>query len=225
MTRGLIIMAAALVLAGAANAQDDRQVARTIGEYTALNPGLQHYGPMHEEWAPAMGIHWGAPGPHVTLGVGHNDQVVVIEVIYPEAMGWQPWFDQPEGEPMDLGPMGLVYTQHIWITDPGSVAPEADPTFVPLTFEALAAVNPALTEYQRLSEYVPNMGYHYGMMGPGLVLAVSPEGLINAFELIFPAENGWYPWFDQPEGEPMAMGPMGLVYTQHVYVVDPMSLP
>ncbi len=225
MKRAFVIIAAAIALAGAAQAQDERQVTRSIDEYIALNPGLQHYGPLHEEWVPAMGIHWGAPGPHVTLGVGYDDQVVVIEAIYPEAIGWHPWFDQPEGEPMELGPMGMVYTQHIWITDPASVVPDAAPTFVPLTLEALTEVNPALADYQQLSEYVPHMGYHHGVMGPGLVLAVSPEGDINAFELIFPAEGGHYPWFDQPEGEPMEMGPMGLVYTQHVYVVDPMSLP
>jgi len=225
MTRGFIILATALVLIGVANAADERQVARTLSEYTALNPGLEHYGPLHEDWIPAMGIHWGAPGPHVTLGVGYDDQVVVIEVIYPEAIGWQPWFDQPEGEPMELGPMGMVYTQHIWITDPTTVVPDAEPTFVPLTLEALTEVNPALAAYERISEYVPHMGYHYGMMGPGLVLAVSPEGDVNAFELIFPVEGGHFPWFDQPEGEPMELPGLGQVYTQHVYVVDPMSLP
>lgn len=225
MKRGIFIMAAALVLAGVVHAQEERQVARTMQEFIALNPHLGHYGPMHEEWVPAMGIHWGVPGPHVTLGVGYGDQVVTIEVIYPEALGWQPWFDQPEGEPMNMGPMGMVYTQHIWIAEPSSITPDSEPTFVPLTLEALTALNPALAEYQRLSEYVPHMGYHYGMMGPGLVLAVSPDGEINAFELIFPEENGHHAWFDQPEGEPMSMGPMGMVYTQHVYVVDPMSLP
>lgn len=225
MTRGFIILATALVLVGVANAADERQVARTLSDYIALNPGLEHYGPLHEDWVPAMGIHWGAPGPHVTLGVGHDDHVVVIEVIYPEAIGWQPWFDQPEGEPMELGPMGMVYTQHIWITDPTTVVPDAEPTFVPLTLEALTEVNPALAGYERISEYVPHMGYHYGMMGPGLVLAVSPEGDVNAFELIFPVEGGHYPWFDQPEGEPMELPGLGQVYTQHVYVVDPMSLP
>ena len=228
MRRGsfIMFMAAALVLVGAAQAADERQVARSIAEFIALNPALEHYGPLHEEWSPAMGVHWGAPGPHVTLGVGHGDQVVVIEVIYPEEIGWQPWFDEPEGEPMELPGLGMVYTQHIWITEPDSVVPDAEPTFVPLTLEALREVNPALEEYQLLSpEYVPHMGYHYGLMGPALVLAVSPEGDINAFELLFPVEGGHYPWFDQPEGEPMDLPGLGLVYSQHVYVVDPMSLP
>jgi hypothetical protein len=223
--RGIIIVAA-LVLAGAAQAADERQVARTISDFQALNPALEHYGPLHEDWSPAMGIHWGAPGPHVTLGVGHGDTVVVVEAIYPQEIGWQPWFDQPEGEPMELPGLGLVYTQHIWITDPGSVTPDGEPTFVPLTLQSLTEVNPALEGYGRLSdEYVPHMGYHYGVMGPGLVLAVSPEGEVNAFELLFPVENGHFPWFDQPEGEPMDLPGLGLVYSQHVYVVDPMSVP
>ena len=37
-------------------AADERQVTRTIGELIALNPGLEHYGPLHEEWVPAMGM-------------------------------------------------------------------------------------------------------------------------------------------------------------------------
>jgi hypothetical protein len=218
-------MVAIAILVGAAQAADERQVARTIDEFIALNPALEHYGPLHEEWVPAMGIHWGAPGPHVTLGVGHGDTVVLVEAVYPEAIGWQPWFDQPEGEPMELAGFGMAYTQHIWITEPASVVPDAAPTFVPLTVEALTNVNPALEGYQQISEYVPHMGYHHGMMGPGLVLVVSPDGDINAFELIFPLEGGWFPWFDQPEGDPMELPGLGLVYTQHVYLVDPMSLP
>lgn len=121
MTLAIIILTAALTMAGAALAQDERQVARTLDEYVALNPGLEYYGPLHEDWVPAMGIHWGAPGPHVTLGVGHGGQVVVIEVIYPDAIGWHPWFDQPEGEPMNMGPMGMVYTQHVYVVDPMSL--------------------------------------------------------------------------------------------------------
>ncbi len=225
MKRALVTMLAVSFLVGATGASAERDVARTIDEFIAINPALAHYGPMHEEWVPAMGIHWGAPGPHVTLGVGYADTVVVVEVIYPEAIGWYPWFDQPEGEPMELPGLGMAYTQHIWITEPSSVVPGGPPTMLPLTFEALAAANPALAQFQQLSEYVPQMGSHHGMQGPGLVLALSPEGDVNAFELIFPEAQGWFPWFDQPEGEPMELPGLGMVYTQHVYVVDPATLP
>ena len=60
------------------------------------------YAPMHEAWAPAMGIRGGAPGPHVTLGVGYDEIVVVVEASYPEEIGWHPWFDQPDGQTMEI---------------------------------------------------------------------------------------------------------------------------
>lgn len=224
MRRGLVVMVVGALVLGAAHGAGERDVVRTIDEFIELNPALETYGPLHEEWVPTMGIHWGAPGPHLTLGVGSEGTVVLVEAIYPPEIGWQPWFDQPEGEPMDLEGFGPAYTQHIWIAEPGSVAPDREPAMVPLTLDGLRAVNPALGDYERISEYVPHMGYHYGMTGPGLVLAVSPEGDINAFELIFPVEQGWFPWFDQPEGEPMELPGLGMVYTQHVYLVDPMSL-
>ena len=224
MKKSLILLAS-LVLFACSGVMAEREVARTLDEWKAINPALEMYQPMHEHWVPAMGIHWGVPGPHVTIGVGHDDIVAVVEVIYPEAIGWHPWFDQPEGEPMELEGFGMAYTQHIWITDPATVNPGQRPTPVPLTLEALREVNPALEQYEQISEYVPHMGYHYGVMGPALVLAVSPEGDINAFELIFPAEQGWHPWFDQPEGEPMELPGLGEVYTQHLYVVDPATLP
>lgn len=218
--RSLSALAVLLVL-GVANAVDEREVARTLDEFIAINPALETYGPLHEGWVPSMGVHWGAPGPHLTLGVGYDDTVVLVEVIYPEAMGWLPWFDQPEGEPMELEGFGMAYTQHIWIAEPSSVQPDRAPTMLPLTLEGLAAVNPVLETYGLLGEDpVPQMGYHHGVMGPGLVLALTADGALNAFELIFPVDQGWFPWFDQPEGQPMELPGMGMVYTQHVYVVD-----
>jgi hypothetical protein len=224
MKKYLTALSAVLLLLALGHASAEREIARTLDEWTAINPALEQYQPLHEEWEPTMGIHWGVEGPHVTLGVGYDDLVVVVEVIYPAEIGWQPWFDQPEGEPMALEGLGMVYTQHIWITEPESVQPDRAPEFLPLTLEALTEANPALERYERISDYVPQMGYHYGVMGPGLVLAVSPEGEINGFELISPVEEGWYPWFDQPEGEPMELPGLGLVYTQHLYVVDPGTL-
>lgn len=226
----LVALALTLGLAACALGQgtdvpSDREVARTLDEWTAINASLAMYQPLHEQWVPAMGVHWGVPGPHVTVGVGHDDHVVVVEAIYPPDIGWHPWFDQPEGEPMELEGFGPAYTQHIWITEPGSVHPDRAPEVVPLTLEALTETNPALAQYAQISEYVPQMGRHHGIAGPGLVLAVSPQGEVNAFELIFPSEQGWYPWFDQPEGEPMELPGLGQVYTQHLYVVDPSTLP
>lgn len=220
----LTLLASLLVVGCTPTAIAEQDVARTISEWQQINPALTQYRPMHDHWVPAMGIHWGVPGPHVTIGIAHDDVVAVVEVIFPAEDGWYPWFDQPEGEPMELEGFGLAYTQHIWLTDPATVNPGQTPEFLPLTLEALTEANPALAQYEQVSEYVPNMGYHYGVMGPALFLAVSPEGNINAFEIIVPAEAGWYPWYDQRQGFPMDMPGVGEVYTQHLYVVDPATL-
>ena len=216
------ILGAAMVFAACGS--DDRDIAVTFDEWAAINPSLAHYGPLHEEWVPTMGIHWGVPGPHLTVGVGHGGVVTVVEIIVPAAAGHHPWFDQPEGEPMELEGLGEVYTQHIWITEPDSVVEGEEPVAIALTHDALVAANPALGQYEALSEYVPGMGFHYGVPGPAIVLVVGHDGEINGFELISPVEQGWFEWFDQPEGEPMTIEGLGDVYTQHLYVVDPATI-
>lgn len=202
------------------SSDDERNVARSWSEWKEINPVLEMYAPLHEEFVPEMGIHWGVQGPHLTVGVGHDDIVTLVELIVPEEAGWQPWFDQAEGEPTELEGLGTAYTQHIWVTERSTVLPEESPVVLHLTLEALTSVNPALNQYEAISEYVPGMGIHYGAPGPAVVLAASEEGDVNAFELISPVSEGWFPWFDQPEGEPMDIEGLGEVYTQHLYVVD-----
>jgi hypothetical protein len=38
-------------------------------------------------------------------------------------MPWQPWFDQPEGEPMEIMPGMTVWTQHVYLVDPSTISP------------------------------------------------------------------------------------------------------
>jgi hypothetical protein len=206
------------------SSDSERDVARTFAEWRVINPALEAYVPLHEDFVPEMGIHWGVQGPHVTVGVGHDDVVTVVEIIVPEATGWYPWFDQPEGEPMEIEGLGMVYTQHVWTTERSSVVPDQRPETLPLTLDALTAANPALEQYEPISPYVPGMGIHFGVPGPAVVIAASEDGEVNAFEIISPAAAGWYPWFDQPEGEPMEIEGVGDVYTQHLYVVDRASV-
>jgi hypothetical protein len=220
----LTAAAAAGVATLGACGSDERDIAVTFAEWAAINPSLSHYEPLHEEWVPTMGIHWGVPGPHLTVGVGHGDVVTLVEIVVPAAAGWEPWFDQPEGEPTEIHGIGEAYTQHVWITEPDTVVEGEEPVAIALTHDALVAANPKLGQYQQLSDYVPGMGYHYGAPGPAVVLVVGREGEINGFELISPAAQGWYPWFDQPDGEPMTIEGLGEVYTQHLYLVDPATL-
>lgn len=98
------------------------------------------------------------------------------------------------------------------------------PSFTLPTLAELAEWNPALTKYQPLSPYIPGMGIHMGVQGPGLIVATSKEGTVNAVEVLLPAQEGWQPWFDQPKEQPMPMDGLGEVYSQHIYVTDPDGL-
>lgn len=92
-------------------------------------------------------------------------------------------------------------------------------------FEALTKLNPKLSLYQSTHEYVPSMGIHYVAPGPHVTLALSKEGTVNAFEVVFPAATTpWQPWFDQPRDQPTELPGLGKSYTQHIYVTDPKGL-
>ena len=220
--RKLVVLLAAFAW-GLSGLVATAEVARTLGEVRALNRAVaEAYAPLHDEWVPQMGVHWGVPGPSVLLAVGADQVVAAYEILVPETAGWFPWFDQPEGEPMIHPQLGRVYTQHIYVSDPRTVNEGQRPSAVGMTWSELVAANPKIADYHAISDWVPGMGYHYGppAPGPALLVMVGRNEEVFGFEIIQPAEQGWHPWFDQPDGEPM-MFPFGEAYTQHVYVVDP----
>lgn len=92
----------------------------TVAELTKINPKLSLYQGL-SPFIPSMGVHQGVMGPHVTLAVSKGGAVNAFELIVPEAAGWQPWFDQPEGQAMELEGLGKVYTQHIYVTNPQGI--------------------------------------------------------------------------------------------------------
>lgn len=213
------VMALTLVACGGGSS-GGREEARTFQDLSAFNSKLAMYQPLHDGFVPQMGTHYGAPGPHLTVVLAHDDVISAFELIVPEEAGWYPWFDQPEGEPTTIEGLGAVYTQHVYVTERSSVVEGQRPVLLDLNLDALTAANPALQQYEAISPYVPGMGIHHGVPGPAVIMAVSEEGAINAFEIISPADQGWFEWFDQPEGEPMTIEGLGEVYTQHLYVVD-----
>lgn len=218
-----LVTTIAVVTMSLAAANASAEVARTLDAVQGLNHAVaEAYAPLHPYWVPQMGVHWGVPGPSVILAVADHDVVAAYEIIVPEVAGWFPWFDQAEGEPMIHPELGPVYTQHIYVTDPQTVIEGRRPSYVPMKWSELVAVNPKLGEYGPISDWIPRMGFHYGPSSPGpaLLVMVGANDEVFGFEIIQPAEHGWHPWFDQPEGEPM-MFPFGPAYTQHVYVVDP----
>jgi hypothetical protein len=84
------------------------------------NPALQKYGAL-SPLVPNMGVHMGAHGPHLTVLVDSAENVTGVELVVPANTPWMPWFDQPEGQPMELRELGKVYTQHVYFVDPATI--------------------------------------------------------------------------------------------------------
>lgn len=190
---------------------------------TELNPALTHYN-LDDHFIPNMGMHLTAPGPHMTLVLADEDTVVAVELVVPEENGWLPWFDQPEGEPTEL-PIGIAYTQHIYLADQATILPGqrpelfADYPVEQFNLSQIQRSNPALDLYLRLTDYIPGRGSLYGPEGPGLGILLDEDETILGFELVFPAETGWFAWFDQPEGEPQPHPELGEIYSQSIRLV------
>lgn len=254
----------------------------TLAELTALNPALATYQPL-SPYIPGMGIHRGVTGPSLILATSHEGTLNAVEMMAPAEQGWQPWFDQPKNQPMEMPGLGQVYTQHLYLTNPAGLVEQdagvpviiggrylstgynlkahklGETLYVPLrpavellggtitwegpaatgnatatatatvdfqgvTYAWLKQLNPSLTTYQPVSEFVPNMGIHHGVAGPHVTVLTDTDGLVVGFELIVPAVAGWQPWFDQPKNQPMELPGLGQVYTQHLYLVDPSTI-
>lgn len=129
-----------------------------------------------------------------------EDRLYVPAEAFAEAIGGTYAIDQNGVARIDLGDAGLP------------------------ALAGLTELNPALAKYQALSPYIPAMGIHMGVPGAALILCASNEGTLNAVEIMVPAEQGWQPWFDQPQNQPMEMEGVGQVYTQHLYLTDPAGL-
>jgi len=69
-------------------------------------------------------IEYGPPGPGLRVLLDSARHVVGVLGLWPasSAQGWRPWFDQPQGSPVQDSKLGSVYTQHVWLVDPRSVA-------------------------------------------------------------------------------------------------------
>ncbi len=245
----------------------------TLAQLQELNPALAKYQPL-SPYIPGMGIHMGIPGPALILSTSNESTLNAVEVLFPAEQGWQPWFDQPKDQPMEMEGAGKVYTQHLYLTDSAGLVEQnagvpviiggrylstgyglkahkvgvrlyiplrpavellggtltwdqatltaaATVDFKGIRYDWLKQLNPSLTKYGPISEFVPNMGIHVGVPGPHLTVMVDNAGMVAGFELVVPAVAGWAPWFDQPEGQPMELPGLGPVYTQHLYLVDP----
>lgn len=97
----------------------------SMADIAALNPAIgAHYGQI-SPCIPHMGEHFGpvvdgrpAMAPSVILSMDPvEDRVNAVEIVVPADQPWQPWFDQAEGEPLELAPGMHFWTQHVFLVD------------------------------------------------------------------------------------------------------------
>jgi hypothetical protein len=123
---------------------------------------------------------------------------------------------------------GTFYTQTIWFVAPTSVRPGRAPLNVAsalTSFDRLKGLNPKLGSADRLTDFLPKMGYHWGHHGPGLVVMVDRAGRVTSIEGTFPATVGYQTYFDQLQGHVDVDRVTGeQVYTEHVWFVDPNTI-
>jgi hypothetical protein len=130
------IMVACVNAAAAQSAPIDGAAAISIDGLRDINPAVAAHYALISPCVPNMGVHYGAVvagrpanAPSVILSVDPvNGQVTAMELIVPADMPWQPWFDQPEGEPMEIMAGMKVWTQHVFLVDPATINPCPPPS-------------------------------------------------------------------------------------------------
>jgi hypothetical protein len=69
-----------------------------------------------------VGALWGPDGPALRILLDRSERVVGGVMAVPARLGWNPWYDQPFGHPLDDPILGSVYTQTVYFVPPGSIA-------------------------------------------------------------------------------------------------------
>jgi hypothetical protein len=110
-------------------AHESAEFVMTLEQLKALNPAVTAHYAQVSPCVPHMGVHYAAVvdgrpamAPSVVLAVDPvNGQLTAMEIIVPADQPWQPWYDQPEGEPYELAPGMKFWTQHVYLVDHTSI--------------------------------------------------------------------------------------------------------
>lgn len=189
-----------------------------------FNGDLVHAGTL-SPWVRNMGVHYGHPGPGLNVMVNRSRELVAVEAGFPAFRGWQPWYDQPRDQPA-----GAIYTEHLYFVAPAAITPTMSKTVrSDLTgYPRFAAVNAVKTQhYTNLGPDPDARAITEGPPGFGLRVLVANNGPVVGLVAVWSSHDplGWRPWFDQPQGRPLLDPKLGSIYTQHLWLVDPGSLP
>ena len=176
-------------------------------------------------WVANMGVHWGHRGPGLVLMQNRDHQVTATETAFPAGAGWHPWYDQPQGRPA-----GPIYSEHLYFVAPTAITPTMSPTLTSdvASWQAFGRVNGAkMAQYRVVGPDPTGRATQYGPSSSGIRVLVDGQGHVVGLVGAWPSSSpqGWRPWFDQPQGRPIQDPVLGSVYTQHLWLVDPRSLP
>lgn len=176
-------------------------------------------------WVANMGMHYGHKGPSLILMQNRSHEVVAAETGFPASKGWEPWYDQPRGRPAHT-----IYSEHLYFVAPAEITPTMSATLASdlTSYAGFGAVNQAKT--RSYADLGPDPSGRATMEGPpgfGIRVLVSKSGPVVGLVAAWPSDDpqGWRPWFDQPQGKPITDPKLGSIYTQHLWLVDPRSLP
>ncbi len=67
-----------------------------------------------KKFQPGVGAIWGPDGPALRIILSKHERVVGGVMAVPSKYGWNPWYDQKAGDPIDDPILGHIYTQTIY---------------------------------------------------------------------------------------------------------------
>lgn len=83
-------------------------------------------------------------------------------------------------------------------------------------YATVKAVNPSVDDYKQLSNWVTNMGYHYGHLAPSLVLMLNNHAQVVGMEQTFPSTLPYQSWMDP---KTTAFNAGRAMYSEHLMFV------
>lgn len=160
-----------------------------------INPDIESYNPI-SPIVSHMGIRFGVPGPHLTIGFTPSGIASAFEVIYGAgSVPHQPWFAQRSPVMEDIPGIGMSFTQHLHVIDPELIALRDEPV-VAFNGEALNLPGDALLWvgnelYARLRDLAAASGGGVGWnLGARLATAKVVPGKDLTYERLLALNEG-----------------------------------
>lgn len=198
----LIGLAAILLFNSFGDESKGAQVDLTISSLSEKNEVLNRYRTDSGECSSGIG-QVRVSGTNSLRILTFNEQVIGVQRSWDKNNNWKPWADQPEGKP-DKG----AYTHTVFFKQPPSEEEcrtgkwETDSSAsANLSWGSVKALNPSLKHYSRVHNKcgygVPRKPDSHGLR------IFTFDGYITAIQTRWPKEEGWEPWADQRNQDPV----------------------